>query len=158
MKQEIERKFLVTGESWRTAAGEGIPCKQGYIGTVGPAVTVRVRLMGGTGFLTLKGPAEGISRPEMEYEVPAAEAVYMLEHFCTGGLIEKKRYFASVNGLLWEIDEFAGDNAGLVLAEIELEREDQPFKKPEWLGEEVSMDRRYTNAALARNPFSEWGC
>lgn len=158
MKQEIERKFLVTGESWRAAAGEGMPCRQGYISTGGSAVTVRVRLMGGQGFLTIKGPASGISRCEMEYEIPATDAGYMLDHLCSGGLIEKKRYILSVNGSLWEIDEFAGHNSGLVMAEIELESETQPFEKPEWLGEEVSLDRRYANASLARNPFSEWGC
>lgn len=157
MKQEIERKFLVTGESWRTATGDGVPCKQGYISTGGSAVTVRIRLMGGQGFLTIKGPASGISRCEMEYEIPAADAGYMLDHLCSGRLVEKKRYFLAVNGLLWEIDEFDGHNSGLVVAEIELEHADHPFEKPDWLGEEVSLDRRYTNAALARNPFSEWG-
>lgn len=156
MKQEIERKFLVTSESWRAAAGVGLPCRQGYISAEVSEVTVRVRLMGGQGFLTLKGPTNGISRPEMEYEIPATEAEYMLEHFCSGGLVSKVRYILIHNGLRWEIDEFSGENAGLIVAEIELDNENQPFEKPEWLGKEVSLDRRYTNAALARNPFREW--
>lgn len=158
MKQEIERKFLVTGESWREHAGDGIDCRQGYISTGGSTATVRVRLMGDQGFLTIKGPASGISRCEMEYEIPAADAGYMLDHLCIGGMVEKKRYFLTINRLIWEVDEFSGSNRGLVVAEIELESETQPFEKPEWLGEEVSLDRRYANASLARNPFSEWGC
>jgi adenylate cyclase len=156
MKQEIERKFLVTGESWRAAAEVGLPCKQGYISSGASEVTVRVRLIGGQGFLTLKGPTKGISRPEMEYEIPATEAEYMLDHFCVGGLVSKVRYILIHNGLRWEIDEFSGENAGLIVAEIELDNENQPFEKPEWLGKEVSLDRCYTNAALARNPFGKW--
>jgi len=156
MKQEIERKFLVIGDSWRKGAGSGISCRQGYISTGRSPVTVRVRLLGEQGFLTIKGPAQGISRAEMEYEIPAADAEYMLEHLCAGGLVSKVRYNLIHNGSRWEIDEFSGDNTGLVVAEIELEREDRPFEKPAWLGEEVSLERRYTNAALARNPFKSW--
>ncbi|MEI8205424.1 MAG: CYTH domain-containing protein [Kiritimatiellales bacterium] len=153
MKQEIERKFLVTGDSWRKEAGGGISCRQGYM-TTGPSnVTVRVRLMDERGFLTVKGPTQGISRSEMEYEIPAADAEYMLTHLCGGGLVSKVRYNLLHKGSRWEIDEFCGDNAGLVVAEIELERDDQSFETPVWLGEEVSLDRRYTNAALAREPF-----
>lgn len=156
MKQEIERKFLVTGDSWRKEAGGGFSCRQGYISTGSSPVTVRVRLLGEQGFLTIKGPSKGISRAEMEYEIPAADAEYMLMHLCAGGLVSKVRFNLIRNGSRWEIDEFSGDNAGLVLAEIELEREDQPFEKPDWLGEEVSLDRRYTNAALACHPFTRW--
>jgi len=156
MKQEIERKFLVTDESWREVAGAGLPCRQGYISAGASEVTVRVRRMGDQGFITLKGPSKGISRPELEYEIPVAEADQMLEHFCAGGIVSKVRYILVYNGLRWEIDEFSGGNAGLVVAEIELECEDQPFETPEWLGKEVSFDRRYTNAALAQNPFSSW--
>ncbi len=156
MKQEIERKFLVTGDGWRKEAGAGISCRQGYM-TVGPSnVTVRVRLLGEQGFLTIKGPTRGVSRSEMEYEISAADAEYMLAHFCSGGLVSKARYNLIHNGSRWEIDEFSGENAGLIVAEIELEQEDQPFEKPVWLGEEVSLDRRYTNAALARKPFKSW--
>jgi adenylate cyclase len=156
MKQEIERKFLVTGDSWRKEADAGIFCWQGYMTTGSSNVTIRVRRMGERGFLTVKGPTQGISRSEMEYEIPAADAEYMLKHFCGGGIVSKVRYILIHNGSRWEIDEFSGDNAGLVVAEIELKREDQPFRKPVWLGEEVSLDRRYTNAALARHPFVRW--
>jgi CYTH domain-containing protein len=156
MKQEIERKFLVTDDGWRKVAGAGISCRQGYM-TVGSSnVTIRVRLMGERGFLTVKGPTQGISRSEMEYEIPATDAKYMLAHFCGGGLVSKVRHNLIHNGSRWEVDEFSGDNTGLVVAEIELEQEDQPFEKPVWLGEEVSLDHRYTNAALARKPFKSW--
>lgn len=156
MKQEIERKFLVRGDGWRSAAGAGISCRQGYISTESSGATVRVRLMDGQGFLTIKGRTQGISRPEMEYEIPTADAEYMLTHFCDGGVVEKVRYFIRTGSLCWEVDEFSGANEGLVVAEIELENESQPFEKPEWLGPEVSHDRRYTNAALARTPFARW--
>ena len=156
MKQEIERKFLVTGDSWRKETGAGISCRQGYMTAGSSNVTIRVRLMGERGFLTVKGPTQGISRPEMEYEIPAADAEYMLAHFCAGRLVSKVRHNLIHSGSRWEIDEFSEDNTGLVVAEIELEREDQPFEKPVWLGEEVSLDRRYTNAALARKPFKSW--
>jgi len=156
MEQEIERKFLVAGDSWRKDAGGGISCRQGYISAGPSPVTVRVRLLGGQGFLTIKGPTQGVSRTEMEYEIPAADAEHMLEHFCAGSLVEKTRYIVVYNGMRWEIDEFSEANTGLVVAEIELEQEDQLFEKPVWLGEEVSLDRRYTNVALARHPFARW--
>ncbi len=157
MKIEIERKFLVVGDGWRAAAGAGTPTEQGYISSDPEKITVRVRQAGDRGFLTLKGPTKGISRPEMEYEIPADEAKYMLENFCGDRIVSKTRCLLEINGLRWEIDEFSGANQGLILAEIELETENQPFGKPDWLGEEVSHDPRYFNAALARSPFSEWG-
>ncbi|MDK2857482.1 MAG: adenylate cyclase [Verrucomicrobiota bacterium] len=156
MKHEIERKFLVNGDSWRVAAEAGLACRQGYITSGAQGATVRVRLMGPRGFLTVKGPVQGISRPEMEYEIPAADAEYMLSAFCGTRLVSKIRYIVKSNDLRWEVDEFSGANQGLVMAEIELEREDQPFERPSWLGEEVSFDPRYTNAMLARNPFTAW--
>lgn len=156
MKQEIERKFLVSGDSWRAGAGCGLACCQGYITAGKSKVAVRVRLMGGRGFLTVKGPVAGFSRPEFEYEIPAADAAYMFEHLCTGGLISKKRYTLETGGQCWEIDEFLDLNEGLIVAEIELESEGQSFEKPVWLGPEVSFDPRYTNVALAQNPFSRW--
>jgi len=156
MKIEIERKFLVAGDGWRAAAGDGVRYEQGYISSGPEKITVRVRLAGERGFLTLKGLTEGISRPEMEYEIPCEEAEYMLRNFCGGRVVSKTRYRLEVNGLCWEIDEFSGKNEGLLLAEIELEIEDQPFEKPNWLGEEVSHDFRYFNVELAQNPFSEW--
>ena len=153
MKQEIERKFLVVGEEWRRAATPGISCRQGYLTDGSIGATVRVRLLGGKGLLTVKGPTTGISRPEMEYDIPSADAEYMMKSLCGGRVISKTRYVLIHNGQCWEIDEFSGENQGLVLAEIELEREDQSFEKPDWLGEEVSFDPRYRNAELARNPL-----
>jgi adenylate cyclase len=153
MKQEIERKFLVNGDSWRAVAGAGLSCRQGYISTGSSSTTVRVRVLGKQGFLTIKGPTKGISRPEMEYEIPADEAEYMLEYLCDGGSVSKIRYILTCAGSRWELDEFFGANEGLVLAEIELESEDQPFERPDWLGNEVSFDWRYTNASLACRPM-----
>jgi len=157
MKMEIERKFLVSGDGWRTAAGAGRSCEQGYISAAGSGATVRVRRIGEKGFLTLKGASEGIARPEFEYEIPVDEADYMLEKFCEGRTVSKTRYVIQSAGMVWEIDEFSGENRGLVLAEIELEAENQAFEKPAWLGEEVSGDPRYYNAALAVNSYSKWG-
>lgn len=156
MKIEIERKFLVADDSWRSGAGEGLSCVQGYISSESTDVTVRVRRIGDQGFLTLKGKTEGVSRPEMEYEIPVDDAEYMLKNLCSGRVVSKTRYILPVKGLQWEVDVFSGLNNGLVLAEIELEGEGQPFETPEWLGEEVSHDSRYYNAALARDPFSKW--
>jgi CYTH domain-containing protein len=156
MRQEIERKFLVTDDGWRAAAGRGEICCQGYI-TAGPAsATVRVRLLGERGYLTIKGPVRGISRPEMEYGIPAADAEFMIENLCGDRLVSKKRYTLELGGMTWEIDEFSGLNQGLIVAEIELESEGQPFEKPAWLGAEVTFDPRYTNAALAGRPFTRW--
>jgi CYTH domain-containing protein len=156
MKIEIERKFRVDGDGWRAAADAGRRCEQGYIVSGSQSVTVRVRRIGDLGILTLKGPAAGISRPELEYEIPADEADYMLRNFCGDRIVSKTRYLAEVGGFIWEIDEFSGLNQGLLLAEIELESENQPFSMPDWVAEEVSLDRRYTNAALAVNPYMKW--
>jgi CYTH domain-containing protein len=157
MKMEIERKFLVVGDEWRAAADAGRLCEQGYI-TSGPSgATVRVRRIGEKGFLTIKGPGDGISRPELEYEIPVDEAEYLLKNFCGGRIVSKTRYLIQSEGLVWEIDDFSEKNRGLVLAEIELETAEQVFKKPGWLGQEVSHDPRYFNAALAATPFCQWG-
>jgi len=156
MRQEIERKFLVVGNGWRNAAGAGKICCQGYITAAPVGATVRVRLFGEQGFLTIKGPTRGISRPECEYEIPAADAEYMIENLCGNRLVSKKRYTFEISGMIWEVDEFSGSNEGLIVAEIELESEDQPFGKPEWLGAEVTFDSRYTNTALALHPFAQW--
>jgi CYTH domain-containing protein len=157
MKIEIERKFLVSGDGWRSATGAGLPCEQGYISSGADQVTVRVRRIGNKGFLTLKGAAQGISRPELEYEIPVSEAEYMLKNFCGDRIVSKTRYLVKIEGFTWEIDEFSGKNTGLVLAEIELETAGQPFSRPNWLGEEVSSDLRYTNARLAENPYNKHG-
>ena len=156
MKQEIERKFIVIGDEWRATAGTGEMCCQGYITAEPAGATVRVRLLADRGFLTIKGSTKGISRSECEYEIPAADAEYMMENLCGDRLVSKKRYNVKCGGLVWEIDEFLGLNEGLLIAEIELEREDQHFEKPAWAGEEVTFDPRYTNAVLARRPFVHW--
>lgn len=155
MKQEIERKFIVTGDGWRAQVDEGTVYEQGYLASSSDAATVRVRLAGEKGILTIKGPSEGISRAEFEYEIPKEEAVYMLRNLCAGRVVSKTRYRLGQSGLVWEIDEFSGANQGLVLAEIELEHEAQNVELPDWLGEEVSLDHRYYNSSLAQTPFSQ---
>jgi CYTH domain-containing protein len=156
MNQEIERKFIVVGDGWRALSEPGIAVEQGYLSASSDGATVRVRLAGEKGWITIKGPTEGISRPELEYEIPSDDAVYLLRNLCLGRIVSKTRYRLGQKGLVWEIDEFSGKNKGLVLAEIELTHEDQAFDKPDWLGKEVSFDSRYFNSALAKNPFSQW--
>jgi CYTH domain-containing protein len=154
MGTEIERKFLVVGDEWR-GDRQGTRYRQGYL-LIAPERTVRVRLGGGQGYLTVKGPRRGISRAEFEYEIPVADAEEMLDALCVKPPIEKTRYRIAQGDLTWEVDEFAGANAGLVLAEVELEREDQPVHLPNWVGQEVSRDPRYTNAYLALHPYRTW--
>lgn len=154
MGQEIERKFLVGNDSWRAGAS-GIRFRQGYLST-DPQRTVRVRLEGDRGMLTIKGLSRGLSRAEFEYPIPAAEAATLLDTLCLRPLIEKTRYRVEHGGHLWEIDEFSGDNAGLVLAEVELSSEDEQVELPPWAGPEVSTDPRYYNANLVRHPFRSW--
>lgn len=153
MGQEIERKFLVKDGSWRSGAGTMI--RQGYLRNEIEG-TVRVRTKGERGFLTIKGRSEGISRLEFEYEIPVEDADQILDELCRKPLIEKIRYEIGLGGFIWEIDEFLGENAGLVVAEIELEAENQVFPKPDWLGKEVSGDFRYQNASLVLNPYRTW--
>src|SRR5574342_385279 len=143
MGQEIERKFLIKGDSWRTGAGTLI--RQGYLHNEIEG-TVRVRTKGGRAYLTIKGNTSGITRLEFEYEIPVEDADRMLDELCIKPLIEKIRYEILVERFKWEIDEFLNENASLVVAEIELEDEGQEFPKPEWLGKEVSDDFRYQNA------------
>lgn len=151
---EIERKFLVHRKLWKPQ-GEGVRIAQGYLST-DPERTVRVRVKGSKGYLTVKGRNEGISREEFEYEIPLEDAEAMLA-LCEPSIIEKQRYLEEVVGHVWEIDVFAGENEGLVLAEIELGHETEGFAMPEWLGDEVSGDKRYYNASLAGHPYREWG-
>ena len=153
MGQEIERKFLVNGDEWRS--GKVAHTCQGYLVT-GNDTTVRVRLKDDKGYLTIKGKAEGISRLEYEYEIPIADAKDIMDRLCMKPLIEKKRYEVEHLGILWEVDEFFGENEGLIVAEVELESEDQQVELPSWVGKEVSDDRRYSNLSLVRYPFSQW--
>mgnify|MGYP001462870945 FL=1 len=154
MAQEIERKFLITGEAWRELA-KGTAYRQGYLSTVKER-TVRVRTIDDKGFLTIKGITVGATRAEYEYEIPAGDANEMLDDLCEQPIIEKKRYKVPLDGFIWEIDEFGGVNEGLIVAEIELESEDQKFNKPDWIGDEVSGDPRYFNSNLIANPFTTW--
>jgi adenylate cyclase len=154
MPQEIERKFLVRGNGWRDH-GAGVPYRQGYLSTVAER-TVRVRLIRDKGWLTIKGITVGATRAEYEYEIPADEAGEMLDVLCERPLIEKTRYRIEHQGLIWDVDEFDGDNAGLIIAEVELEEEDQAMVLPDWVGEEVTDDPRYYNANLIANPYTTW--
>lgn len=153
MAIEIERKFLVLGEAWK-ASGPGEFISQGYLNR-DPARTVRVRIKGEQAWLTIKGRSEGVARAEFEYPVPVADARELLA-LCEGPRVEKIRREISHAGMLWEVDEFLGDNAGLVVAEIELSDADQAFERPDWLGQEVSQDPRYFNSALSKLPFCRW--
>lgn len=153
MGVEIERKFLVASDTWKSAASAGVACKQGYM-VADQRKTVRVRIMGDKGFLTVKGATDGISRMEFEYEIDLSDAQYML--MLCDKVVEKTRYYIEHGGLTWELDVFEGLNTGLVMAEVELQSEDQPFSLPGWAGEEVSGDIRYYNARLAERPFSRW--
>ena len=154
MAKEIERKFLVRGDAWRSLA-KGAPYRQGYLNSAKER-TVRVRIADARAFLTVKGVTVGATRPEYEYEIPFDEGKAMLDTLAEKPLIEKNRYKIPVGGLTWEIDEFLGDNAGLIVAEVELTSEDQAFDMPAWIGEEVTGDPRYYNANLIKNPFTRW--
>lgn len=155
MSIEIERKFLTKPNTpWQDLA-EGVIYKQGYLSREHGS-TVRVRIAGDSAFLTIKGQTQGISRREFEYSIPIADAQIMLDEQCQKPLIEKTRYKIPVEGHVWEVDVFAGDNDGLVVAEIELNSEDETFTKPDWLGAEVSGDPRYYNSNLIDQPFSHW--
>jgi len=154
MAIEIEKKFLVTGEEWKEGSSSTIYF-QGYLCS-GSGQTVRVRIAGDKAWLTIKGRHTNISRLEFEYPIPLEEAQIMLAEVCEQPIIHKRRFFKKYGGFIWEIDEFYGDNQGLVLAEIELASEDQEFPRPDWLGEEVSDDGRYYNASLRSYPYSMW--
>ena len=153
MAKEIERKFLVNGDAWKRS--KGTLYRQGYLSTVKER-TVRVRLEGERAVLTIKGITRGATRAEFEYEIPFEDAEQLLDDLCERPLIEKTRYKIEHAGLTWEVDEFLNENTGLVVAEVELESEDQQFDLPEWLGEEVTRDPRYYNANLVSHPFTKW--
>ena len=155
MGTEIERKFLLADDGWRSVGGEGKLYRQGYLSTAVER-NVRVRIIGDRGFLTVKGRSAGITRLEFEYEIPLADASRMLDELCHRPLIEKTRHLVEHCGLTWEIDEFAGDNAGLVVAEVELESESQEVDPPAWVGVEVTDDPRYLNSSLVEKPFTTW--
>jgi len=153
MALEIERKFLVKENDWRN--GQGTMYRQGYLNS-DENRNVRVRVIDDKGYLTVKGISKGATRVEYEYEIPKAEAGAMLDNLCEKPLITKKRYKIEFKGFVWEVDEFLGENQGLIIAELELETEDQVFFKPEWIGEEVTGDPKYFNSNLIRRPYSKW--
>lgn len=155
MGTEIERKYLVTSNGFKDAAVRDFPIKQGYLSTR-PEATVRVRLKGDKGVLTIKGKTQGATRAEFEYAIPTEDVDAMLKAQCEFPPIEKVRYVVMVDGHEWVVDVFEGVNEGLVLAEIELSAEDEAFTMPEWAGEEVTSDERYFNAYIARHPYSTW--
>ncbi len=154
MGVEIERKFLLAGTSWR-ALGQPVLLRQGYL-SADPERVVRVRVEGDRAFMTIKGRSVGATRGEWEYPIPLTDANELLERLCPRPIVEKFRRRIEFAGKVWEVDEFLGANQGLVLAEIELASEDQPFDKPEWIGAEVTHDKRYYNSNLVRHPFSNW--
>ncbi|MBL0726267.1 CYTH domain-containing protein [Piscinibacter sp. HJYY11] len=152
MGVEIERKFLVVGAAWRQ--GAGVRFSQGYLNRDKDR-TVRVRIAGEQAFITIKGRTKGASRAEFEYEIPIKDGQELLL-LCERPLIEKVRRVIAHDGSTWEVDEFLGENAGLVVAEVELQSESQPFTHPEWLGEEVTHDPRYFNSSLSKHPYGRW--
>lgn len=154
MAIEIEKKYLVTNNQFKETVDSAL-FRQGYL-SVEAERTVRVRSYNGKGFLTVKGINHSCSREEYEYEIPEQDANSMLDSLCVQPIIEKKRYFVTYEGLEWVVDEFLGENQGLVVAEIELESEQQKFKKPDWIGKEVTSDIRYYNSNLVNNPYKGW--
>jgi adenylate cyclase len=161
MAIEIERKFLLSNDGWRAAAHKAVPMAQGYLNDLALVdsgamrASVRVRIEGEAAFLNLKSRELGACRQEFEYAIPVADA-HALLLLCVGGRVEKTRHYVQHQGHLWEIDEFHGDNAGLVVAEIELRSEAEAFAHPDWLGTEATHAQRYYNLALASRPYSQW--
>jgi adenylate cyclase len=155
MSYEIERKFLVAGDGWRSLGDAGEVMRQGYLAG-GVQGSVRVRVSGETAWLNIKGATVGATRREFEYPIPVVDAGVILDELCQRPLIEKTRYRVGDGTHTWEIDVFAGDNAGLVVAEIELGDADEAFARPDWLGAEVTDDPRYYNVSLVGHPFSKW--
>ncbi len=152
---EIERKFLVVGESWRAQAYRTVPMDQGYLSGEDGRSSVRVRTQGDEARLNIKASVIGATRAEFDYGIPMADAREILETLCIGRLI-KQRHYIEHQGHTWEVDEFLGANQGLVVAELELDAVDAPFERPAWLGIEVTDDRRYYNHFLALHPYSTW--
>ncbi len=154
MGVEIERKFLLAGNGWRVLATPVLQ-RQGYLSS-NPLRVVRVRVEGERAMITIKGPNAGATRAEWEYPIPLADANTLLDTLCEQPVIEKFRSRIPVGRHVWEIDEFLGANAGLVVAEIELMSEDEAFVQPDWVGQEVTGEARYYNSSLVRLPFSQW--
>lgn len=156
MGVEIERKFLVKGYPWISENwGEGIFYEQFYLGST--PNTVRIRLSTSNAYITIKGPAQGFSRSEFEFNIPPEEALDMMQSLPRiGSIVSKRRWRVPVGGKVWDVDCFEGDNKGLMIAEIELSSEEETFERPSWIGEEVTDDKRYGNSSLAKNPWKNW--
>ena len=155
MSTEIERKFLVKNSQWKESVISESRMKQGYLANQRNA-SIRIRIAKGKARLTVKGATTGISRPEFEYEVPLQDAETMLDQVAEKPLIEKTRYRVQSGTHVWDLDVFSGENAGLIIAEVELESEEEKFEIPSWTGDEVSSDPRYYNASLVKHPFKRW--
>lgn len=155
MPTEIERKYLVTDPGWRQAAGAGVAIVQGYLGS-NEKSSIRVRIEGKGAWLNIKSRVIGIQRSEFDYPIPVDEATELLHKLCDQPLIKKTRYPVQYQGHLWEVDVFAGDNAGLIVAEIELSAPEETFRLPAWAGREVSDDPRYYNTCLVNQPYKDW--
>lgn len=155
MPEEIERKFLVRSEAWRNSIQRKAYYRQGYL-AVNENCAIRVRLQEDQAWLTIKNATLDVRRQEYEYTIPLADAREILDSLCGGRTLSKTRYFVAHADNVWEVDVFDGDNQGLVVAELELVTVDQVFERPDWLGEEVSGDARYLNAALAKRPYRSW--
>lgn len=155
MAQEIERKFLVTGDGWRSQLIRSEHYRQAYLAS-NEHCSVRVRTCGDHAWLNIKSATPGVSRQEFEYSIPATDGEQILRTLCTGAGIDKMRHFVRYGDHLWEIDEFRGENAPLIVAEIELGEIGESFDRPDWLGREVTDDPRYYNASLSAYPYSQW--
>ncbi len=155
MPVEIERKFLLSSDKWRDEVVRSSRIRQGYMGVIDKA-SVRIRIQGDKANINIKSATLEIRRMEYEYEIPIDEAVEMLDELCNQPQIDKTRYIVKRDGHVWEIDEFHGDNQGLLVAEVELESEDEAIIKADWLGEEVTADPRYYNVSLIKHPFKVW--
>ena len=155
MAKEIERKFLVTNDEWRDQVKKQAYYRQGYINDA-VECSIRIRIASDKAFLNIKSATLGIERMEYEYPVPLDDANEMLDSFALGPVIEKTRYFVDIGEHTWEIDVFEGDNQGLVVAEIELNDENESFEMPSWAGEDVSHDTRYYNVCLVKHPYKDW--
>lgn len=155
MAIETERKFLVRNQDWRLAVTKSFPCRQGYLSS-NSLSSVRVRVIGDLGEINVKAMVIGMSRAEYAYTIPAYDAEQMLANLTQPGKIEKIRHYHPMGSHMWEIDEFHGQNTGLIVAEIELNDEAETFDRPDWLGEEVTGDLRYYNVALAQTPYCTW--
>ncbi|MFI3123545.1 MAG: CYTH domain-containing protein [Methylococcales bacterium] len=155
MALEIEHKFLLANDSWRENVSHSVIYKQGYLSSQATS-SIRVRISDKQAWLNIKSATIGTQRSEYEYEIPLSDANEILDNLCLKPVIEKTRHFVKHENHLWEIDEFDGENVGLIVAEIELKAENETFAKPDWIGSEVTQDMRYYNNNLAKNPYSAW--